>query len=77
MHPEAREFYSLEKLWDESLNNEQMKTGTTKPKMSSVHLHIPNTFPSQFQQSPSNSFREKCQTKCNATLHSMEIPKSK
>ena len=25
MHPEAREFYSLEKLWDESLNNEQMK----------------------------------------------------
>ena len=24
MHPEAREFYSLEKLWDESLNNEQM-----------------------------------------------------
>ena len=24
MHPEAREFYSLEKLWDESLNNELM-----------------------------------------------------
>ena len=24
MHPEAREFYSLEKLWDESLNNESM-----------------------------------------------------
>ena len=24
MHPDAREFYSLEKLWDESLNNEQM-----------------------------------------------------
>ena len=24
MHPEAREFYALEKLWDESLNNEQM-----------------------------------------------------
>ena len=24
MHPETREFYSLEKLWDESLNNEQM-----------------------------------------------------
>ena len=24
MHPEAREFYSLEKLWDESLNSEQM-----------------------------------------------------
>ena len=24
MHPDAREFYSLEKLWDESINNEQM-----------------------------------------------------
>ena len=24
MHPETREFYSLEKLWDESLNNENM-----------------------------------------------------
>ena len=24
MHPDAREFYSLEKLWDESLSNEQM-----------------------------------------------------
>tara|TARA_Y100000768_G_C23924901_1_gene656979 strand:- start:345 stop:680 length:336 start_codon:yes stop_codon:yes gene_type:complete len=24
MHPDAREFYSLEKLWDESLNNENM-----------------------------------------------------
>jgi len=24
MHPDAREFYSLEKLWDESLNNEHM-----------------------------------------------------
>lgn len=24
MHPETREFYSLEKLWDESLSNENM-----------------------------------------------------
>ena len=24
MHPDAREFYSLEKLWDENINNEQM-----------------------------------------------------
>ena len=24
MHPDTREFYSLEKLWDESINNEQM-----------------------------------------------------
>ena len=24
MHPDAREFYSLEKLWDESIYNEQM-----------------------------------------------------
>ena len=24
MHPDARAFYSLEKLWDESINNEQM-----------------------------------------------------
>jgi len=24
MHPDAREYYSLEKLWDESINNEQM-----------------------------------------------------
>ena len=24
MHPDVREFYSLEKLWDESINNEQM-----------------------------------------------------
>ena len=24
MHPEAREFYSLEKLWDESLSNENI-----------------------------------------------------
>ena len=24
IHPDAREFYSLEKLWDESINNEQM-----------------------------------------------------
>ena len=24
MHPETGEFYSLEKLWDESLNNEHM-----------------------------------------------------